>query len=108
MTKLWRIWKYALGSFSDERTKKYDNHVVVVRSIIFLSYLTTNCFIIAGVIHNWWLNMKDEQKTPVGNTNKSVSQCSPSIHTTLLTYIEEKMGHITGSIVERKRKTTSS
>ena len=33
--------------------------------------------------------MKDEQKTPVGNTNKSASQCSPSIHTTLLTYIEE-------------------
>ena len=46
--------------------------------------------------------MKDEQKTPVGNTNKSVSQCSPSIHTTLLTYIEEKMGHITGSIVVKE------
>ena len=53
MTKFWKIWKYALGSFSDDKTKEYDNHVVVVRSIIFLSYLTTNCFIIAGVIHNW-------------------------------------------------------
>ena len=49
--------------------------------------------------------MKDEQKTPVGNTNKSASQCSPSIHTTLLTYIDEKIAHITGNIVEKMKKT---
>ena len=53
MTKLWEIWKYALGSFSDDRTKEYDNYVVVVRSIIFVSYLITNCFIISGVIRHW-------------------------------------------------------
>ena len=48
-----RIWKYALGSFSDDRTKEYDNHVLVVRSIIFFTYLITNCFIISGVIRHW-------------------------------------------------------
>ena len=53
MTKLWEIWKYALGSFSDDRTKEYDNYVVVVRTIIFVSYLITNCFIISGVIRHW-------------------------------------------------------
>ena len=53
MTKLWRIWKYALGSFSDEKTEPYDNYVVLVRSIIFVSYLVTNCFITAGVIRHW-------------------------------------------------------
>ena len=53
MTKLWRIWKYALGSFEDTRTKRYDNHIVLVRSIIFLSYLITNCFIVSGVIRHW-------------------------------------------------------
>ena len=53
MTKLWEIWKYALGSFSDDRTKEYDNHVLVVRSIIFFTYLITNCFIISGVIRHW-------------------------------------------------------
>ena len=53
MTKFWKIWKYALGSFSDDKTKEYDNHVVVVRSIIFVSYLVTNCFIISGVIRHW-------------------------------------------------------
>ena len=53
MIKLWRIWKYALGSFSDEKTKRYDNYIVLVRSVIFFSYLITNCFIISGVIRHW-------------------------------------------------------
>ena len=48
-----KIWKYALGSFSDDRTKEYDNYVVVVRTVIFVSYLITNCFIISGVIRHW-------------------------------------------------------
>ena len=53
LSKFWNIWKYALGSFSDEKTKEYDNYVVIVRSIIFVSYLVTNCFIISGVIRHW-------------------------------------------------------
>ena len=53
MNKLWRIWKYALGSFSDEKTEPYDSYVVLVRSVIFISYLVTNCFIISGVIRHW-------------------------------------------------------
>ena len=53
LNKTWNIWKYALGSFSDEKTKEYDNYVVIVRSIIFVSYLVTNCFITAGVIRHW-------------------------------------------------------
>ena len=48
-----RVWKYALGSFSDEKTKEVDNAVVLVRSFIFLTYLITNCFIVAGVIRHW-------------------------------------------------------
>ena len=53
MDKIWRIWKYALGSFADEETKRYDNSVLIVRSIIFITYLITNCFIIAGVVRHW-------------------------------------------------------
>jgi len=53
LSKFWEIWKYALGSFSDDRTKEYDNYVVVVRTVIFVSYLITNCFIISGVIRHW-------------------------------------------------------
>ena len=53
MKKAWRVWKYALGSFSDEKTRRYDNYIVLVRSTIFFSYLITNCFITAGVIRHW-------------------------------------------------------
>ena len=53
LIKVWRVWKYALGSFSDEQTKRYDNIVLIVRSFIFLTYLITNCFIVAGVIRHW-------------------------------------------------------
>ena len=53
LNKALTIWKYALGSFSDDRTKEYDNYVVVVRTVIFVSYLITNCFIISGVIRHW-------------------------------------------------------
>ncbi len=53
LSKFWEIWKYALGSFSDEKTKEYDNTVLIIRSVIFLTYLITNCFIISGVIRHW-------------------------------------------------------
>ena len=53
LNKMLTIWKYALGSFSDDRTKEYDNYVLVVRTVIFFSYLVTNCFIISGVIRHW-------------------------------------------------------
>ena len=53
MRKWWRIWKYALGSFSDERTKRYYNHVASIRTLIFVSYMVTNLFIISGVIRHW-------------------------------------------------------
>ena len=53
MARLIKIWKYALGSFSDEKTKEYDNPILIVRSLIFVSYLITNCFIISGVIRHW-------------------------------------------------------
>ena len=53
MKKAFKIWKYALGSFSDDKTEKYDDYVVMVRTIIFISYLVTNCFIISGVIRHW-------------------------------------------------------
>jgi len=53
ITHIIKVWKYALGSFSDEKTKDVDNQVVIIRSLIFLSYLITNCFIISGVVRHW-------------------------------------------------------
>ncbi len=47
------IWKYSLGSFSDDKTSPYDNYIAGIRTIIFVSYMVTNAFIISGVIRHW-------------------------------------------------------
>lgn len=51
--KIWKIWKYALGSFSDNKTEPYDDHIVVIRTFILATYLITNAFIVAGVVRHW-------------------------------------------------------
>ena len=50
---IWKIWKYALGSFADDKTRDYDNVVAIVRTTILFTYLITNVFIISGVIRHW-------------------------------------------------------
>lgn len=50
---MWEIWKYAIGSFSDDKTKPYDNYVACIRTIIFVSYMVTNAFIVSGVLRHW-------------------------------------------------------
>ena len=53
LREMWRIWKYSLGAFDDEKTKKYDDVVCVVRTCIFASILITNMVIIGGNIRHW-------------------------------------------------------
>ena len=53
MKELWKIWKYALGSFNDNKTKRYDNIICIIRTIIFTQLVITNFFIIAGNIRHW-------------------------------------------------------
>ena len=60
MRKIWNIWKYSLGSFSDDKTAPYDNYVASIRTIIFISYMVTNAFIVSGVIRHW--NNVDNQE----------------------------------------------
>lgn len=71
MNKLWEIWKYSIGSFSDDKTKPYDNYVAGIRTIIFISYMVTNCFIIGGVIRHWNSNVPD-QKSHITNPSQEV------------------------------------
>jgi hypothetical protein len=49
---LWGYWAKALGEKSYSDSKKADV-VAIIRTIIIASYLITNAFIIAGVIHHW-------------------------------------------------------
>ena len=71
MKKILRIWKYSIGSFSDDKTEPYDNYVAAIRTLIFVSYMVTNTFIVSGVIRHW--NNVDNQEM---GTN---AQCNHTI-----------------------------
>ena len=49
---MWKLWARALGEKPYTCNRKSDI-VAVIRTLIFLSYLTTNAFIVAGVIRHW-------------------------------------------------------
>ena len=48
----WRLWAKALGQKASKCDKESDR-IALIRSIIFATYLITNCFIVAGVIRQW-------------------------------------------------------
>ena len=50
--QLWRIWAKALGEKSGATDREADS-VALVRTIIVLTYIITNLFIIIGVIRHW-------------------------------------------------------
>jgi hypothetical protein len=52
MRKAWRMWAKALGEKAGA-TKQEADRVALVRTVIVLSYIITNMFIIAGVIRHW-------------------------------------------------------
>ena len=52
MRKWWRLWAKALGEKAGV-TRQEADIVAVFRTLIVCSYITTNCFIVAGVIRHW-------------------------------------------------------
>ena len=56
MNKLFKIWLYALGSFSDKKTQPYDRQVVIIRSFWILLHIVTCVMIIIGNgrLLDWW------------------------------------------------------
>ncbi len=51
MKKLWHLWAKALGEKAGDDSTA--DKVAFIRTLIILSYITTNCFIVAGVIRHW-------------------------------------------------------
>jgi hypothetical protein len=51
MKKYWTIWAKALGEKAGDDSQA--DKVAIIRTIIVVSYLVTNCFIVAGVIRHW-------------------------------------------------------
>lgn len=49
---MWRLWAKALGEKNGKSDGEADK-VAIIRTIIIISYILTNMFIIAGVIRHW-------------------------------------------------------
>ena len=52
LRKFWRIWAKSLGEKVGDSNSEADR-IAFIRTIIILSYIITNCFIIAGVVRHW-------------------------------------------------------
>jgi hypothetical protein len=52
LRKVWRLWAKSIGEKSG-RTVQEADRVAIIRTVIIVTYLVTNCFIIAGVIRHW-------------------------------------------------------
>ena len=52
-----------IREFSDDKTNPFDNYVAIIRTVIFVSYMVTNIFIVSGVIRHWNnINYMEEQQ----------------------------------------------
>jgi hypothetical protein len=49
---IWRLWAKAIGEKASRCDRESDT-IAWIRTFIFISYLVTNCFIVAGVIRHW-------------------------------------------------------
>ena len=49
---MWRLWAKAIGEKAHKKDHVADQ-VAILRTVIFATYLITNCFIVAGVIRHW-------------------------------------------------------
>jgi len=79
----WRWWAKALGEKASKCDKESDK-IALIRTVIFLFYLTTNGFIIANAIRHWnnvpYLNRDTQDYQSVECQRQSQKQ----VHTTQL------------------------
>jgi len=52
MKYFWTLWAKAIGEKAHSNDKFADK-VAIIRTLIVLFYIVTNCFIVAGVIRHW-------------------------------------------------------
>jgi hypothetical protein len=66
---MWRLWAKALGEKATKNDREAD-YVAGIRTFLFVTYLLTNCFIVAGVIRHWndethvYVEIHQENPTP--------------------------------------------
>lgn len=49
---VWRLWAKAIGEKASKKDNEADK-IALIRTVIFITYLITNTFIVAGVIKHW-------------------------------------------------------
>lgn len=64
---MWRLWAKALGEKAHKKDQIADK-IAVIRTVIFLTYLITNIFIVCGVIRHW----NDSQDIYININEKSL------------------------------------
>jgi hypothetical protein len=52
LKRLWRLWAKSLGEKSGTTNAESDR-IAIIRTVIVLTYIVTNFFIVAGVIRHW-------------------------------------------------------
>jgi len=52
MSKVWSLWAKALGE-KQGKTNTDADIIALIRTVIVLTYIITNVFIVAGVIRHW-------------------------------------------------------
>ena len=62
---IWRITAKSLGEKAGKNNKEADM-IALIRLLMFLSILITNCFIVAGVIRHW----NDDVQVPLSSRVK--------------------------------------
>jgi len=63
---MWRIWCYALGK-KEGRDKSDADKIAIIRTLIMIQLLITNCFIIAGNIRHWNDNVPVESNLTINS-----------------------------------------
>jgi len=66
----WRLWAKAIGEKAGKDDKEADN-IAHIRTFIFITYLITNFFIVAGVIRHW----NDSQPIYIHMDGGQISNC---------------------------------
>jgi hypothetical protein len=68
---VWKWFAMALGEKASKCDKESDV-VARIRAVIFLTYLITNCFIVAGVVRHWNDKQDDQVSSSIPQTKEEV------------------------------------
>jgi hypothetical protein len=71
---VWRWWAKALGEKASKCDKESDK-IALIRTFIFVTYLITNGFIVAGVVRHWNdvpSNVPETKEERILSTNSNI------------------------------------